>query len=726
MRHVSLFPSRGRWCAVVVLALSVGVFCPLGWGEPTRPGAHEHEIARTVCSILKKDHLTRHPFDEEIAGRCLTQLFAMFDPLKVYFYQSDVDRFMARKKEVEKTREGNVSLAFEIFGTLVKRVDERVKLADELLAMPHDFSLDEEVVSDRKALQHPKDEREARERWRKRIKYDLLMLRADRLDEEKSAKPKPEQEGAPPAEKPEKKSAAEQAQEDVKRLSNRYHRIAKRWHQTQNDELLELYLSALCSSYDPHSSYMSADTVDDFNIMMSLELEGVGAELKTTDGETIINRLVPDGAAEKDGRLKPGDKIVGVGQGNEGPIQDVVEMKLRDVVKLIRGRRGTVVRLEVVSPRGKERKVIQITRAKVELKDGEARSKVFEAGRKPDGKPYRIGVIDLPSFYMDMAGARAGLSNFKSTTRDVRAILQDFNREAVDAVVLDLRRNGGGALQEAINLTGLFLHEGPIVQVKDSNGRVTPYNDPDSGILWKGPLVVLVSRLSASASEILAGAIQDYHRGLIVGDHATHGKGTVQSLTDLSEAMFDTRYGDKMGSLKITMQQFYRPSGESTQLRGALADVELPSRFSLFDVGEADLDYAVPFDRIEPDSFRPFNLASKPIAERLSQLSTERRAKSAEFQQLLRRIARAEEQKKRKKVTLNERKYLAERAEWNAEKDEEKMLEEISETRKTEIKQDYYLNEVLAIAADYLHLLSADGSRTLHAVQASKAAGKDN
>jgi carboxyl-terminal processing protease len=244
--------------------------------------------------------------------------------------------------------------------------------------------------------------------------------------------------------------------------------------------------------------------------------------------------------------------------------------------------------------------------------------------------------------------------------------------------------------------------------------------------VWKGPLVVLVSRLSASASEILAGAIQDYHRGLIVGDHATHGKGTVQSLTDLRQAIFDTRYGDKMGSLKITMQQFYRPSGESTQLRGVLADVEIPSRFALFDVGEGDLDYAIPFDRIEPDAFRPFNLVNKSIAERLSQLSVERRAKSPEFQQLLRRIARAEEQKKRKRVTLNEQKYLAERAEWNAEKDEEKLMEEMSETRKNEIKEDYYLKEVLAITGDYLHLLPPDGSRTLQAVQASKAAGKDN
>jgi carboxyl-terminal processing protease len=424
--------------------------------------------------------------------------------------------------------------------------------------------------------------------------------------------------------------------------------------------------------------------------------------------------------------LKTGDRIVGVGQGPGGPIEDVVEMKLSDVVKKIRGPRGTVVRLEVVSPRSKERKIIQITREKIELKDREARAKVFPDGKKPNGRPYQIGVIQLPSFYMDMEGARQGLRNFKSTARDVRRILENFNRDGVDALVLDLRQNGGGSLQEAIGLTSLFLGPGPIVQVKDSDGRVTPLSDPEGTMLWRGPMVVLVSKYSASASEILAGAIQDYGRGLIVGDHSTHGKGTVQSLTDLGGKIF-TIYGPKLGSLKITMQQFYRPKGDSTQRQGVLADIELPSLSGHFEgISEADLDYAIPFDRVPAQPIRSYNLVNKEIVDRLNQLSLERRGMSREFDQLQKRIARYDEQKKRKRITLNEQKYLAERAEWNAEKEEEKRLEEMAEGRTTDIKRDYYLDEVLAITEDYLHLLARSGGPAPQAVQAAKAAPSEN
>ena len=716
--------SRSLWAlsALVLVGLLWATFYPVVSADPVATSsADARGIAVTVSELLKTEHLTRHPFDQEITQRCLTQFFKMLDPLKVYFYQSDVDRFVVRQKEVEKVEKGDTKLSYQIFETFLRRVDERVKLADQLLAMPHDFTVDEEVTTDRDAMQYAKNEAEARERWRKRVKLDLLVLRADRIDEEKQGKDK-----GKPATPPELKSPAEQAKADLEKLANRYHHIAKRWHQTNNDELLEMYLTALCSAFDPHTSYMSQETVDNFQIAMKLELEGIGAVLKSDYGETVIQELVSGGAADKEGHLKAGDRIVGVGQGDKGPIEDVVEMKLSDVVKKIRGPRGTVVRLEVLSPRSKERKIIQITREKIELKDREARAKVFEDGRRPDGKPYQIGVIQLPSFYMDMEGARQGLRNFKSTTRDVRRILENFNREGVDALVLDLRQNGGGSLQEAISLTGLFLGDGPIVQVKDSDNRVTPYNDAEGSMLWRGPMVVLVSKYSASASEILAGAIQDYGRGLIVGDHSTHGKGTVQSLTDLGGKLFGL-YGRKLGSLKITMQQFYRPKGDSTQKQGVLADIELPSLSTHFEgISEADLDYAIPFERVPAQQFRPFNLVNKEIIDRLDQLSLERRGKSREFDQPLKRIARYEEQKKRKRITLNERKYLAERAEWNTEKEEEKKLEEMAEGRSAEIKRDYYLDEVLAITEDYLHLLARSGGQAPQAVQAAKAAPSEN
>ncbi len=374
------------------------------------------------------------------------------------------------------------------------------------------------------------------------------------------------------------------------------------------------------------------------------------------------------------------------------------------MVKLIRGPRNTVVRLEVLTPGG-EKKILKMTRQKIELKDSEAQSKIFEAGKRPDGTPFKVGVIDLPSFYMDMTGARRGIPDFKSTTRDVRAILEDFNKKGVDAVVLDLRRNGGGSLTEAINLTGLFIPNGPVVQVKDADGHVSPFYDLDPAMVWSGPLVVVTSKFSASASEILAGAIQDYGRGLIVGDHSTHGKGTVQSLLDIGQHLFSNYPNSpSMGALKVTMQQFYRPSGESTQKRGVLADIELPSLTSNLDVGEADLDYPMEFDRVEPMSFKHFDFLTPPIREQLKRCSEERVQASEKFQKEQRNIVRYKEQKAKKSVTLNEAQFVKEREELNADKEEEKTLEDLSNTTNKGIVRDYYLDEVLAIAVDYLNL----------------------
>jgi carboxyl-terminal processing protease len=377
-------------------------------------------------------------------------------------------------------------------------------------------------------------------------------------------------------------------------------------------------------------------------------------------------------------------------------------------VEMIRGKQGTVVRLAVTSVGSPEKKVYAITRAKIELTDSEARSHIFDEGRKPDGTPYKVGVIDLPSFYMDMEGARQGKPDYKSTTRDVRLLLDDFKKKGVDLVVLDLRRNGGGSLQEAINLSGLFLNEGPVVQVKDPEGRVQPYYDFDSGMAWSGPLIVVTSKFSASASEILAGAIQDYHRGLIVGDHSTHGKGTVQSLMDLGEHLFRPFSSTKLGALKVTMQQFYRPSGDSTQQRGVVADVELPSITTwLEELAEADLPYSIAFDRVPAAEFQPFAFVTKAIVDRLNQLSQARCAKSPDFERVRREIAQYQVQKKRKWVPLQEAKFLEERAEMNVDKEEEKRIEEMSDPNAAHIKRDFYLNEVLAIAVDYLRLLGA-------------------
>ena len=669
-----LVARRCRFRLLLVVALIVGL-CPIAWADPIAPGPSDRHIAIAVTSLVSRQHLSRHPLDKEISERCLNTFLKSLDPMKVYFYQSDVDEFMKHKNELsDAARKGDVTFAYTVFHRFLQRVDERVAMIDELLATPHDFTVNEQMLVDRDLAQHPRDADEARQRWRKRIKYDLLVLEADKKE----------------------------GQEARDKLTRRYHSFAKRMHQTSSEDLLEMYLNALTMSFDPHTSYMSPATQEDFQIAMSLELDGIGASLMSEDGYTTVKKIIRGGAADKDERLKPEDKIVSVGQGDEGEMVDVVDMRLRDVVKLIRGKRGTVVRLEVMPLDGAEPQVYKITREKIELKDSEAKGAVFEAGRKPDGTPYRIGVIDLPSFYRDMTGDRLGMPNFRSTTEDVRKILDDFSRQNVDAVVLDLRANGGGALNEAINLTGLFINEGPVVQVKDADGRVHPLNDADSGMAWSGPLVVLISKFSASASEILAGAIQDYDRGLIVGDHATHGKGTVQSLMDLGQKLFFE--SNSWGALKITMQQFYRPNGDSTQRRGVLADIELPSLTTHLDVGEADLDYPVEFDSVEPLQHTHFSHVTPAICDQLRQLSQQRIAPSEDFQKVLRKIARYKEQKAKKYVTLNEEEFLKERAEINADKEEEDAIVKHSELNDGEIERTYYLDEALAITADYLNL----------------------
>jgi len=679
-----LTTSASRRCAVALLLglLAISLLCPLLWADPVGPSANDRYITRSVASLLLRDHLSKDDLNDEKSQRCLKTFLKSLDPWKVYFYQSDVDAFLKRQNDLDDmARKGDISFAYEVFQVFLKRIDERVKLVDELLAAQHDFTANEELISDRDMVQYPKTESEARDRWRKRIKYDLLVLKAD----------------------------GTQGDEAKEKLRRRYHSFDKRMHQTDGEELLEMYLTSLTSSFDPHTSYMSPSTLENFEIMMRLQLDGIGASLQAVDGYTVVKKIIPGGAADKQGELKVEDKIVGVGQGTDGEIVDTVDMKLSDVVKIIRGKRGTVVRLQVIPGDGGKQKTINITRAMIELKDSEAQSAVFETGVKPDGKPYKIGVIKLPSFYMDMEGARNGNPDFKSTTRDVQMLLEQFKANGVDAVILDLRENGGGSLTEAINLTGLFIDEGPVVQVKgrlsdEGDARITPYNDLNPGAAWSGPLIVLTSKFSASASEILAGAVQDYHRGLIVGDASTHGKGTVQSLTDLGQRLFRIPNAPPLGALKITMQQFYRPNGESTQKRGVVPDIELPSLTSHLDVGEADLDYPIEFNKVDGLEYKKLDQVNKPLLDRLRELSKKRCESSKDFGDVLKNINRYKEQKAKKTITLNEEKFLKERAELNAEKEEEKTLEKMNDAGMNAIKRDYYLDEALAITVDYLNL----------------------
>jgi carboxyl-terminal processing protease len=593
--------------------------------EPV-PGKHDRLVTQMVCYYLQNLHLRKPEIGEEVSKRLFNRFLKTLDPAKLYFLKSDIDEFKGTEGELgAKLLQGDMTFAYKVYERFAARVAERVKLIEELVKAPHDFTVKESMSTDYDALDYANSADELRERWRKRIKFDLLQQRLDK-------KPLPEAEAK-------------------QKVLNRYRDIAKRWKQLDNYELMELYLTDLTTSIDPHSTYMGPTTLAEFDIAMRLHLDGIGALLGSESGNTIVKEIVPGGAAAEDGRLKPNDKIIGVAQGDD-KFTDVIDMKLSDVVKMIRGRRGTKVQLKVVPADKIEPVVLTFTRRNIELKSQEARAEIVDQGKKADGTPYKIGVIDLPSFYSDPA--RNGQGEGKSATEDVRKILKDFNAKNVDGVVLDLRRDGGGALSEALALTGLFIDQGPVVQVKDPRGKVQQGNDPEKGVVYGGPLMVLTSRLSASASEILAGALQDYGRALVVGDTATHGKGTVQQLIDLgSQVQSDPP--PKLGALKLTIQQFYRVNGDSTQNRGVTADVVVPSLTEYLATGEKDLDYALEFDKVDPAEHDELGLVTAELKAVIKTRSGERVKNSKDFQKLIKEAQQIKARRDKKQVPLNEK-----------------------------------------------------------------------
>ena len=699
---------------VTLLAIAIGIFSVTpAHSKPGPPTKKDRMISIMVAAMMNNMHVTEMEVNDEISRRALDMFFESLDPMKLFFLQSDINEFQAEKNRIDDyVNSGNLSVASRIFDRFLQRVNEQVDVAQRLVDEPHDFTVDEEMVRDPEKLQYAQTKQNLDERWRKRVKYDLLLEIADDV-----------------------------AYEDaVAKMHKRYRGIRRNWEQRNSDDLLEDFLTAITSSFDPHSNYMSPSSFEDLRIRLRLELNGIGASLESKYGETIVRRIVPGGAADKDGRLQVDDVIVGVDQHNTDEFIDIVDMRITDVVQLIRGEPGTVVKLEVMPADKTGRKILDITRARIELKDSEARSKVLERPQAPEalsnaephadssdgdadsgvssnvlehqplanGPSHRIGVISLPSFYMDMDGRRENKPDYKSTARDVRRILEEFNQQDIELVVLDLRFNGGGSLPESVDVTGLFIDRGPVVQVKGPDGLVHPYADEDPGEVWSGPLIVLVNRFSASASEIFAGAVQDYGRGIVVGDRATHGKGTVQNLLDIAGQLMRNPNNavSNMGALKLTIQQFYRPGGDSTQIRGVESDVELPYRTSYWEgIGEDDLDYALKFDRVRPQPHKQYNMASQQIIKELRQRSGSRIAESEFFQSEKKKIEKLVQRQQDETVTLNKEKFLAERAEMNAEKDQEETFEKLEDDDAPVFASTPYNEEVMAIALDYLELL---------------------
>jgi len=680
---MNLATASRKWILLTVgLVLSLTFFTralpsSLAAEELSGPKTSDRRIAKLIAGLMPRRHLSAQPLNDQTSQRALTLFLKSLDPMKLYFLKSDIDEFSQRENDLDDlVRQGDVAFAYEVFARFLQRVDERLVMVEQLLKEDFDFAVDESIVTDADSTRYPLDDQEARDRWRKQLKYSLLLLEEDGKSRDAA----------------------------ITQLDRRYHRNARRWHQFTGDQLLELFLTSITSSFDPHTTYMSASTLDNFNIAMRLNLEGIGAALQEKDGETVVSKVIPGGAADKQGELKADDHIVSVGQGDGGELVDVVEMPLDDVVKLIRGAAGTTVRLGVKKGGVGETKELKIVRSKVELEDSAARGEIVPYGTRPDGSPMQVGYINLPSFYMDMEGARTNRPNFRSSTRDVEKILDDFRQKRADVVVLDLRANGGGSLTEAINLTGLFIDRGPVVQVKDSQGRIEAYADENGGVAWDGPLVVVTSKFSASASEILAGAIKDYNRGLIVGDPTTHGKGTVQTLLDLDREIFGG-IGEQLGALKVTLQQFYLPDGLSTQRDGVAADVVLPSLTAHLDVGEGDLQYALPTDRVPAAKHNRYPMVTPEILGSLRAASIERTKADGEFLEMLQRIDTYRRQKAEKFIPLNREKYLAFRKEMD-DQEKKELDEEERKLRDGKIYiDDYYNREVLSIATEYAQAL---------------------
>jgi len=555
---------------------------PIGQATAAAAGAAElapeprHRFASRLASRFMTSYHYRSPeLDATFSQRVFDQYLSVLDPNRMYFTAADVEALSEyREHMADAVRTADLEPAYEVFNIYLRRVDERVEHAVGLLEEGFDFTVDEDYHFDRSQAPWAGSSSELDEIWRMRVKNDWLRLKLADQDES----------------------------EIVETLTDRYENLQRRIHEFNNEEVFSFFMNAFTRSIEPHSAYMSPRTSDNFEISMRLSLDGIGAMLQRETEYTTVMEIVPGGPADLDGRLQPGDRIVGVGQGDEGEMEDVVGWRLDDVVDRIRGERETVVRLEVLpadTGMSGPSKEIRLVRNEVRLEEQAASKEIIEL---PAGDAVRrIGVIRVPVFYVDFEGRSRNQPNYRSSTRDVRRLINELKAEDIDGLLVDLRGNGGGALVEATTMTGLFIDTGPVVQVRDSRGNVKLEQDNEPGMAWEGPLGVLVDRRSASASEIFAAAIQDYGRGVIIGE-PTFGKGTVQNLIDLDNMARDEQ--TRLGQLKLTMAQFYRVAGGSTQNKGVIPDIRLPTAGDPDEYGESALEFAMPWAEIDPTDYQ--------------------------------------------------------------------------------------------------------------------------
>jgi len=642
------------------------------------PGPADGKIAFVTATLLQQTHFSKQAFDAGVSSKFLDHYLEALDPQHLHFVQSDLaefERYRTKLGELtlNQRRAADTRPACEIFDRFIQRFQERVAYVDELLKNEKFvFDDDEKITINRHDQPYPKDINEAKQLWKQRLRFEYLQEKLGKNEAKKRAAKAPAKDAK---KKPEAKPKTE-AEEIVDSLTHTYHRSLRSFTNWNNEDVLQVYLDTLAHVYDPHSDYMGPSHLDSFSISMNLSLTGIGAELISPDGYCTINRILEGGPAARSKKIKEKDRIVAVAQGDKPPV-DVVDMNLNKVVQMIRGPKGTEVRLTII-PAGEPNSAtntISLVRDEIKLEDQAAKAKVIDLPTA-NGQTNRLGVINLPSFYgsVDLGGARhmefasEGTHGGRSTTADVARLLKKLKSEHVNGVILDLRANGGGFLEEAVNLTGLFIKDGPVVQVRDWKGDLQEEDDHDPSVLYDGPLIILTSRFSASASEILAGALQDYGRALIVGDSSTHGKGTVQSVNELRN--FLTPPGapptNDYGAVKLTIKKFYRASGASTQLKGVVPDIILPSVASESkDIGEAALENPMPWDTIPSAKFDKVNMV-EPYLPELRKQSAQRIGIDKDFAYLHEDIELFKKQQNDKTISLNEKKRLQEKEEAEA------------------------------------------------------------
>jgi carboxyl-terminal processing protease len=675
-------------CALAITAVPAPAVYAVGAAANTAaapsnllPSERERRVSKLVSAVITRDHYRQSPINDQVSTLVLDRYLEALDSQRSFFLAGDIAEFERYRFQLDDAiLNGSLEPAFLIYNRFQTRSRERIAHALEALNTEPNFEVEESFEFDREKAPWAKTTAELNDLWRKRVKNDALSLAL--------------------TDKPWAESR------DI--LRKRYERVLKRNEQTTANDIFELFMNAFAHVFDPHSNYFSPRNTEEYKIQMSLSYEGIGASLNLVDDYVTVVNVLPGGPAAISGQLNVNDRITAIGEGKSGKFQDVIGWRLDDVVQLIRGKVNTVVRLQILpagAAPGSAEKVIDFTRNKVIMEAQAAKKEVRKIER--NGTQQVVGIINVPSFYQDFAARSAGDQEYRSTTRDVRKLIGELKAAGMESMILDLRGNGGGHLNEATGLTGLFIPGGPVVQLRETGGRIEVLDDPEpNNVAWDGPLVVLVDRFSASASEIFAGAIQDYGRGLVIGQQ-TYGKGTVQNLYPLER--YAVGADNSFGQLTVTIGKYYRVTGESTQHRGVQPDITLPSAIDTRDVGESTRESALPWDRIHGVPFGKDTAIKQAIAP-ISQAHDRRSATDPDYQLLVKEIGMYETLRAQKSISLNLKQRRAERAQSEQQRlDNENVrraalslppLKALAEQAATTETRDAILTEAAQIAVD--------------------------